>query len=53
VEPGQLAAGPPIQLTEGPVEGRIRGNGDDEDIGADVPRLIGDDTKLHGKEPPG
>ena len=31
-EPRQLAAGPPIQLTERPVEGRICRDGDDEDV---------------------
>ena len=27
---------------------RARGDGDDEDVGGHVPRLVGDDTKLHG-----
>ena len=50
----ELAAGPPVELVERPLERGVRGDGDDEDVGLDVPRLIGDDTKLHGGvDPPG
>ena len=44
----ELAAGPPVELAERAVEGRLGGDRDDEDVRGDVPRLIGDDTKLHG-----
>ena len=43
-----LAAGPPIELAERAVEDRLGGDGDDEDVRGNVPRLVGGDTKLHG-----
>ncbi len=43
----ELTAGPPVELAERAVEGRLGGDGHDEDIRGHVPRLIGDDTKLH------
>ena len=44
----ELTAGTPIDLAERALEGRFGGDGHDEDIRGHVPRLIGDDTKLHG-----
>ena len=44
----ELAAGPPVELAERAVEGRLGGDGHDEDVRGHVPGLIGDDTKLHG-----
>ena len=42
----QLAAGPPVELAERAVEGGLADDRDDEDVGRDVPRLVGDDAKL-------
>ena len=50
----ELPAGSPVQLVERTLEGRVPHDGDDEDVGLDVPGLVGDDTKLHGGvDPPG
>ncbi len=53
VEPTQLAARPPVELAERPVKRWVSRDRDDEDVRGNVPRLIGDDTKLHGRGPPG
>ena len=45
----KLTACPPVELIEWSFEGRVTDVGDDEDVGLDVPRLVGDDTKLHGR----
>ena len=47
-ERGELAAGPAIDLGQLAIERRLGGDGHDEDIRGHVPRLIGDDMKLHG-----
>src|SRR5689334_13744173 len=53
VQPGELATATPVELPERSVERRLRCDGDDQNVGSDVPRLICDDTKLHGPVPPG
>ena len=44
----ELAAGAPVELAERPIERRVADDGDDEDVGRDIPWLVGDDAKLHG-----
>ena len=47
---GELAAGPPVQLAEGTLEGRLADDRDDEDVGDDIPGLVIDDAHIHGCE---
>ena len=44
----ELASGAPIELGVRAIDGRLAEERDDEDVGSDIPRLVGDDTKLHG-----
>ena len=43
----ELAADPPVDLAEGSVERRLADDRDREDVGLDVPGLVGDNTQLH------
>src|SRR6185503_4412274 len=42
-----LAPGTLVQLAQRPGEGRIAQDGDDEDVGLDIPRLVGGHANLH------
>ena len=42
-----LAADPPVDLAEGAVERRVTDDRDRQDVGLDVPGLVGDNTQLH------
>ena len=44
----ELAAGTPVELVERALERRVTDDRDDEDVGLDVPWLVGDGAKLHG-----
>src|SRR6185312_12548296 len=48
---GQLLARPAVELAEGTGECRLAEDGHDEDVGLDVPRLIGGDAYLHERPP--
>ncbi len=43
----QLAAAAPVELAEGALEGGLGRDGDGQDVGPDVPGLVGDDAQLH------
>ena len=47
-ERSELAPRPPIELVEWSLERRLVDDRDDEDVRGDVPRLVVDDTDLHG-----
>ena len=48
----ELSAGAPIELSQRAVEGRFGGDGDDEDVRGNVPRLVGGDRSCTGPGPP-
>jgi hypothetical protein len=49
-----LPSGPSVELIDGALERGFADERDDQDVGRDIPRLVGDDTNLHGGEdPPG
>ncbi len=51
IKRAQLTAGAAIQLGEGSREGRLAEDRHDEDVGLDVPRLLGGNAYLHGRPP--
>jgi len=52
-ECAELAAGTAVELIDIAIERRLADEWDDQDVGRNVPWLIGDDTKLHGgRDPP-
>jgi hypothetical protein len=48
----QLTAGPPVELAEGAVERGLADDRDREDVGLDLPWLVGDDAQLLGSGTP-
>ena len=44
---GQLTAAAPIELAKGAVERGLPDKRDGQDVGGDIPRLIGRDTQVH------
>ena len=53
LERAELAAGSLVELVIGVGERQLPDHGHDEDVCRDVPRLVGDDTNLHGRPPMG
>src|SRR5258705_3858431 len=46
----QLAPGPAVELAEWALECRLTDDGDGQDVGPDIPRLVGHDAQLHGRD---